>query len=73
MFSINLGGGIGVSVAITAEGSKECVLAYMFLEGFLIVTHSSRFDTSRSWTQMLDPETSMPSRPPSLPPRMMEL
>jgi hypothetical protein len=39
----------------------------------LTVTHSSLLVTSTSWTCMFDPHTSMPSRPPSLPPRMITL
>jgi hypothetical protein len=41
---------------------------------YLVLTyHSSRLETSTSWTQMLVLQTSTPSRPPLSPPRMIIL
>lgn len=42
-------------------------------ERTLIVTHSSLFVTSTSWTQWLLPEMSIPSEPPKLVPRIARL
>lgn len=39
----------------------------------LVVTHSSPLVTSTSWTQMLVPEISIPSRPPMKGPRRTRL
>ena len=46
---------------------------WWFVDGFLIVTHSSRLVTSTSWIQMFEPETSIPSEPPMSAPRMARL